>query len=198
MTTPALQFRPATHADTDAVIALVESAYRGDASRAGWTTEADFLDGRRTGEDDIAACIDRERSLILLGGIVTRPGGGLVLRRHPDATRRLVAASLGLGAVAVVVIAADPPLWLATTAAAVAGLAAGFPFAAVMAGAQRARPDAPAAAVGLTNGVAVLVIVVATPLAGLGFDLPGEGDLVFVTLAALWGTALLAVRRAPL
>ena len=67
MTTPALQFRPATHADTDAVIALVESAYRGDASRAGWTTEADFLDGRRTGEDDIAACIDRERSLILLG-----------------------------------------------------------------------------------------------------------------------------------
>ena len=67
MTTPALQFRPATHADTDAVIALVESAYRGDASRAGWTTEADFLDGRRTGEDDIAVCIDRERSLILLG-----------------------------------------------------------------------------------------------------------------------------------
>ena len=67
MTTPALQFRPATHADTDAVVALVESAYRGDASRAGWTTEADFLDGRRTGADDITACIDRERSLILLG-----------------------------------------------------------------------------------------------------------------------------------
>ena len=68
MTTPhSLQFRNATHVDTDAVVALVESAYRGDASRAGWTTEADFLDGRRTGADDIAACIERERSLILLG-----------------------------------------------------------------------------------------------------------------------------------
>ncbi len=73
MTTPSLQFRAATHADTDAVVALVESAYRGDASRAGWTTEADFLDGRRTGADDIAACIDRDRSLILLGECPLRP-----------------------------------------------------------------------------------------------------------------------------
>lgn len=62
-----LQFRRAAHADVDALVALVESAYRGDASRAGWTTEADLLDGRRTGADDIAACIDRDRSLILIG-----------------------------------------------------------------------------------------------------------------------------------
>lgn len=62
-----LQFRRAAHADIAALVALVESAYRGDASRAGWTTEADLLDGRRTGADDIAACIDRDRSLILVG-----------------------------------------------------------------------------------------------------------------------------------
>jgi GNAT superfamily N-acetyltransferase len=61
-----LGFRAATAADIDAVVALVESAYRGDASRQGWTTEADFLDGRRTGADDVAACIERERSRILL------------------------------------------------------------------------------------------------------------------------------------
>jgi ribosomal protein S18 acetylase RimI-like enzyme len=61
-----LKFRPATHADTDALVALVESAYRGDASRIGWTTEADLLDGRRTGADDIGACIDRPYSVILL------------------------------------------------------------------------------------------------------------------------------------
>jgi ribosomal protein S18 acetylase RimI-like enzyme len=61
-----LRFRAATAADTDAVVALVESAYRGDASRAGWTTEADLLDGRRTGADDIAAILARERSLLLL------------------------------------------------------------------------------------------------------------------------------------
>jgi ribosomal protein S18 acetylase RimI-like enzyme len=62
----ALTFRPATLADSDRVIALVESAYRGDASRAGWTTEADFLDGRRTGPDDIAAILARPRSQLLL------------------------------------------------------------------------------------------------------------------------------------
>ena len=61
-----LAFRAATAADTDAVVALVESAYRGEASRAGWTTEADFLDGRRTGPDDIAAVLARPQSRILL------------------------------------------------------------------------------------------------------------------------------------
>ena len=61
-----LAFRVAAAADIDAIVALVESAYRGDASRAGWTTEADFLDGRRTGVDDVAQCIDRADSLVLL------------------------------------------------------------------------------------------------------------------------------------
>ena len=62
----ALTFRAATAADTDSVIALVESAYRGDASRVGWTTEADFLDGRRTGADDIEAILARPHSRLLL------------------------------------------------------------------------------------------------------------------------------------
>ena len=65
MTAP-LAFRAATAADIDAVVALVESAYRGDASRAGWTTEADLLDGRRTGPDDVAAQLARRDSRILL------------------------------------------------------------------------------------------------------------------------------------
>ena len=64
--TAALHFRAATANDTDAVVALVESAYRGDASRVGWTTEADLLDGRRTGRDDIEAILARERSQLLL------------------------------------------------------------------------------------------------------------------------------------
>jgi len=41
-----LEFRCATFADVADVVRLVESAYRGDASRAGWTTEADLLDKR--------------------------------------------------------------------------------------------------------------------------------------------------------
>ena len=61
-----ISFRIATAADIPAVVALVESAYRGDASRAGWTTEADFLDGRRTGPDDIEAILARAQSRMLL------------------------------------------------------------------------------------------------------------------------------------
>ncbi|GHA77196.1 GNAT family N-acetyltransferase [Cognatilysobacter bugurensis] len=66
MTESALSFRRATPGDVDALVALVESAYRGEVSRAGWTTEADLLDGRRTGPDDVNACIDRTRSAVLV------------------------------------------------------------------------------------------------------------------------------------
>jgi len=69
-----MQFRRATVADIPAVVALVESAYRGDASRAGWTTEADFLDGRRTDADEVRGYIERERGMILLA----EQGGALV------------------------------------------------------------------------------------------------------------------------
>jgi ribosomal protein S18 acetylase RimI-like enzyme len=61
-----LTFRAASAADLPAVVALVESAYRGEASRAGWTTEADLLDGQRTSLDDLAPLLDRERSVVLL------------------------------------------------------------------------------------------------------------------------------------
>lgn len=37
----------ATQADIPALVLLVNSAYRGDSSKKGWTTEADLLDGVR-------------------------------------------------------------------------------------------------------------------------------------------------------
>lgn len=49
--------RDATPADIPALHRLIESAYRGEASRAGWTTEADLLDGQRTDPDDLAAIL---------------------------------------------------------------------------------------------------------------------------------------------
>ena len=60
------RFRHATHGDIPAVVALVESAYRGDHSRVGWTTEADLLDGQRTDADDVTSSIARARSVVLL------------------------------------------------------------------------------------------------------------------------------------
>lgn len=50
-------FGRAEPADAAAVVALVESAYRGESSRAGWTTEADLLDGQRTDHDEVGALI---------------------------------------------------------------------------------------------------------------------------------------------
>lgn len=73
-----MRLRHATLADVPAIVALVESAYRGDASRAGWTTEADLLDGHRTDDDDVRSCIERPRSLVLLG----ERGGGVVACAH--------------------------------------------------------------------------------------------------------------------
>lgn len=61
-----LQFRAATPADLDAIVDLVTSAYRGDASRAGWTTEADFLEGNRIDREVLLADIERPRSCVLL------------------------------------------------------------------------------------------------------------------------------------
>ncbi|QES51510.1 GNAT family N-acetyltransferase [Streptomyces venezuelae] len=72
MTTPAaLTFRSAVDADVPALVGLVESAYRGEASRGGWTTEADYLDGRRTDEAGVREVIEKPDSLLL---VVEREG----------------------------------------------------------------------------------------------------------------------------
>ncbi|MEU7042122.1 GNAT family N-acetyltransferase [Streptomyces varsoviensis] len=65
---PALapDFRIAARADIPAVVELIESAYRGDASRVGWTTEADLLDGQRTDPEGVAAVLDAEHGRLLL------------------------------------------------------------------------------------------------------------------------------------
>lgn len=59
-------FRAATAEDVDAIVELVHSAYRGDSSRAGWTTEADLLDGQRTSPDDVLPLITATDSVVVL------------------------------------------------------------------------------------------------------------------------------------
>ena len=61
-----LTFRPATLTDIPALIALVTSAYRGDTSKQGWTTEADMLDGQRIDAEALRHDIKRADSRILL------------------------------------------------------------------------------------------------------------------------------------
>lgn len=61
-----LAFRAATDADIEAIVALVTSAYRGESSRAGWTTEADLLDGARIDPEVLRADIARDGSRVVL------------------------------------------------------------------------------------------------------------------------------------
>jgi ribosomal protein S18 acetylase RimI-like enzyme len=81
-----LSFRHATVTDVAAIVRLVESAYRGDASRTGWTTEADLLDGQRTDAAAVAEMLGGPDSTVLLA---EASGGELVgccrLERRPDA-----------------------------------------------------------------------------------------------------------------
>lgn len=61
-----LAFRHADRADAPVIVPLVESAYRGDASRVGWTTEADLLDGQRIDSEGILEAILKPDSFVLL------------------------------------------------------------------------------------------------------------------------------------
>ncbi len=58
MTTTAPVFRTATPTDVPALVTLIESAYRGEASRTGWTSEADLLDGQRTDPESVAEVVN--------------------------------------------------------------------------------------------------------------------------------------------
>ncbi len=61
-----IDYRIAHEDDIPAIVALVESAYRGDASKQGWTTEADMLDGQRTDVVSVASLIQAPSSRVLL------------------------------------------------------------------------------------------------------------------------------------
>lgn len=80
-----IRFRLAKAGDVPALRALVESAYRGDSAKRGWTHEADLLDDERTSDDELAETIASEASRVLLAEIdgklagtvtITDVGGG--------------------------------------------------------------------------------------------------------------------------
>jgi ribosomal protein S18 acetylase RimI-like enzyme len=66
MAAESLTFRRAIASDVSAIVSLVESAYRGDTSRTGWTTEADMLEGQRTDGEEVRALIAQKHGFLLL------------------------------------------------------------------------------------------------------------------------------------
>jgi len=61
-----LPVRLARADDVPSLVALVNSAYRGDSSRAGWTTEADLLGGQRIDVERLAETIAAPDNVVLL------------------------------------------------------------------------------------------------------------------------------------
>jgi ribosomal protein S18 acetylase RimI-like enzyme len=76
--------RPATEADAEALVVLVNSAYRGETSKAGWTTEADLLGGQRIDLEKMRESIAGEGSVVLVHDGEGEPLGCILLERTGD------------------------------------------------------------------------------------------------------------------
>jgi ribosomal protein S18 acetylase RimI-like enzyme len=62
-----VRIRAARSGDADLLAVLIRSAYRGDDSRAGWTSEADLVEGERINAGQVSAMITGAGSLVLVG-----------------------------------------------------------------------------------------------------------------------------------
>jgi MFS family permease len=152
---------------------------------ANWVVE--LLQRHSTMSDGAAAAVG---ALTLVLVVASRPLGGWILNAYPGHTSQALAASIVGGTAGTIALIAAEPTWLAVLGALLVGIGAGIPFSPAFTGAAAARPDAPAAAVGLVNTAANLVVLVGTPLVGLTFSLSSEGRLGFAALALLWLAAL--------
>ena len=63
------------------IAAPVNSAYRGDSSRVGWTNEADLFDGQRTDEKEVRDLLNSKESMFLLCLRGTDLVGSVLLRK---------------------------------------------------------------------------------------------------------------------
>lgn len=61
-----IEFTQADESHVESLVELVNSAYRGDSSKVGWTTEADLLGGQRVDAEGILASLNKEDSVILV------------------------------------------------------------------------------------------------------------------------------------
>lgn len=79
-----LSYRIANPKDVPQIVALVNSAYRGDSSREGWTTEEHLLDGQRTDEAAILETMETPNNVFLLCFRQQELLGSVHLQRQND------------------------------------------------------------------------------------------------------------------
>ncbi len=93
-------FRYAQKADTDALVALIERAYRGEDASGKWTSEAHLLKGPRTNYTEIDDLIAREETRFLIAEIDGKLAGCCLLQGlHPELGARINAAYFGMFAI---------------------------------------------------------------------------------------------------
>ncbi|MBV2364330.1 GNAT family N-acetyltransferase [Streptomonospora nanhaiensis] len=78
-------FRLADEADIPLLVELVNSAYRGDSSRKGWTTEADLLGGQRVDAEGIAELLARPGTRVIVAEVGGDPVACCELAGGPGA-----------------------------------------------------------------------------------------------------------------
>ena len=82
-----LSFYKAEITDASAIAELLNSAYRGDSSRLGWTSEADLIDGLRTTTAEVAQIIRREDAFILVGVLKDQIVATICCERHENTAK---------------------------------------------------------------------------------------------------------------
>lgn len=122
---------------------------------------------------------------ILVLGIFSRPGGGLLVHLRPARARALLASTVAFGAAGSLLLGIAPALPLALLGSFLVGIASGAPFGALVDGISRVFPDSPGAAFGAMNTYALTLIIVGTPLVGITLSLPGDGLIGFAAAAGL-------------
>lgn len=83
------EFRAATPADIPALRRLIESAYRGEGAKAGWTHEADLLGGARTSDAELAGIIADPDQVLLMTEDAGEAVGCVRLMRQADGSAYL-------------------------------------------------------------------------------------------------------------
>jgi ribosomal protein S18 acetylase RimI-like enzyme len=76
--------RQATTADAESLVALVNSAYRGDSSKAGWTTEAELLGGQRVDLRGMIETLNNPNTMVLVHEEADGLVGCVLLDRSGD------------------------------------------------------------------------------------------------------------------
>jgi len=77
-----LKYRIASNDDSDNITSLVNSVYRGDNAKKGWTTEAELIDGIRITSERVNEIINTDSNIILLAIINNKIAGCVHLEKN--------------------------------------------------------------------------------------------------------------------